>query len=96
MSIRNCRRFHKRHYTLKRPADRRLLDLLDCFGFAEVFAASRFIPSGLDIFKIKLETAIEIAGAIGSDELQITVSKQMDDTLDEIERTLQKWYAGTP
>ncbi|OJJ23774.1 hypothetical protein BKI52_05335 [marine bacterium AO1-C] len=91
VQIRNCRRFYKRYYSTIFNADQSLLKLLQIFGLLEVQEFSKYAPSALDAFSIKLENEIDISGALGSKELQVTILKTNPHILKAFEDTLAQW-----
>lgn len=91
VSTRNCLRFHKRHYTLVFPIDHELVSALEKFGLLETYDFSRFSPSALHTFKIKLEDTLELSGAFCAKHLQVTIPKEPSGLIAQIERMIDHW-----
>jgi len=65
--------------------------LLEIFGLLEVQAFSKYASCALDAFSIKLESEIDISGALGSEEIQVTILKTAPHILQAFENTLIQW-----
>jgi len=91
VQIKNCRRFYKRYYSTSFKANQHLLELLQAFGLLEVQQFSKYAPTALDAFSIKLENEIDISGALGSESIQVTILKTTPHLLQAFEDTLVQW-----
>lgn len=89
--IRNCRRFFKRYYTINFLADHDLLEQLSVLGLVETYDFSKYVAQALETFNIKMENEVDISGAIGSAEIQVTIIKTCPQMLQNFEDILSKW-----
>lgn len=91
VQIRNCRRFFKRYYTVNFLADDDLLEQLSVLGLVEAYDFSKYAVQALETFNIKMENEVDISGAIGSAEIQVTIVKTCPQVLQNFEAILSKW-----
>lgn len=91
VEILNCRKYIKRYYVMFEPTDDVLLAQLSTFGEVELHHFSKYSPLSKDVFHIKCEDAIEISGALKDVQVMVTLIREYEDYLPQIEQTLITW-----
>ena len=91
IKTRNCRRFHKRTYTLAKEIDNDLVDSLQKLGVLEIIKFSDYLATARDIFKVRIEDLLEISGTFNDRYLQITLRKDLAEMIIDIEGKINSW-----
>jgi hypothetical protein len=91
VQVKDCKRFTKRCYTLRKKIDNHFLNEVNDLGETEIFPFSKFSPVSHDAFRIRFIDLFEIAGTMNDVKLFVTVGKGNEELWVEIEKRITAW-----
>jgi len=94
-TIKNCRRYTKRCYTLSRMADEELVSRFENFGILEMNYFSKYSALAKDTFKIRFDDQIEVSGTLDSESMYVTISKEHHELEETVEAEINEWFSST-
>lgn len=91
ITVKNCIKYLKRCYVLRKTVDKALMERLAFYGFLELNEFSRFSPLSKDVFKIYMDDMMNIAGVLDDTQIFLTVSKHNLGFIDVFEGEVKSW-----
>lgn len=91
IKTRNCRRFFKHNYVLQFKIDHELVSKLENFGMLEITEFSKFSNLANDMFKVRMDSEIELSGTINDTLFRLTISREYPELVTDVETILNNW-----